>query len=242
MKKKFSGFYLLVACIVITILHIPFAFAKFVTGNRLKEQKVIPAGAQIPVMRSLYDSLHLSLKGLSQQAFDVARQGFNKLVTEGKLFNDSIISIVDFSQPGNVKRLFVLDMKNYRMLFNTLVAHGQNTGREWANSFSNQNDSHKSSLGFYKTMETYEGCNGYSLKLEGLEPGINDKAYERGIVMHGAEYVSQELANNRGWVGRSHGCPAVPVEFNRPVISTIKGGSCLFVYHPDYITQSKVLN
>jgi hypothetical protein len=121
------------------------------------------------------------------------------------------------------------------------VAHGQNTGREFATSFSNQNESHKSSPGFYMTMGTYEGGNGYSLKLEGLEPGINDKAFERGIVMHGAEYVSQELANARGWVGRSHGCPAVPVQLNRPIINTIKGGSCLFVYHPSYVSRSSIL-
>jgi hypothetical protein len=92
-------------------------------------------------------------------------------------------------------------------LFNTFVAHGQNTGREWATSFSNQNESLKSSPGFYVTRETYEGKNGYSLKLDGLEHGINDKAYERGIVMHGAEYVSQDMANARGWIGRSWGCP-----------------------------------
>ncbi len=253
MKKKFSGFYLLVSSIVITILHIPFAFAKSASAagvrafTRLpeaspKEQPVIPAPAPMPVKRSIYDSLHLSLKGLSQQAFDFARQGLQKLVEEGKLFNDSIISIVDFSLPSSEKRLFVLDIKNYKVLFNTLVAHGQNTGREWASSFSNQNESHKSSLGFYRTMQTYEGGNGYSLKLEGLENGINDKAYERGIVMHGAGYVSQELANARGWVGRSHGCPAVPEQLNKPIINTIKGGTCFFVYHPSYISRYQVLN
>ncbi|HEV7781389.1 MAG TPA: murein L,D-transpeptidase catalytic domain family protein [Chitinophagaceae bacterium] len=249
MKKKFSGFYLLVSSIVITILHIPFAFAKSATGSKLfvrlrdipVQETVNPAPAPIPAKRSVYDSLHLSLKGLSQQAFDLAKQGLNRLVEEGKLLNDSIISIIDFSLPSNEKRLFVLDIKNYKVLFNTLVAHGQNTGREWANSFSNQNESHKSSLGFYTTMETYEGGNGYSLKLEGLEPGINDKAYERGIVMHGAEYVSQELANARGWVGRSHGCPAVPVQLNRPIINTIKGGTCFFVYHPSYMSRSSIL-
>jgi hypothetical protein len=253
MKKNLSGFYLLVSSIVITILHIPFAFAKSASGAGTKlfnrplaapvtEQPVMPAPAPAPAVRSVYDSLHLNLKGLSQQAFDYAREGFNKLVEQGKLLNDSIISICDFSLQSNQKRLFVLDLKNYKVLFNTYVAHGQNTGREFATSFSNQNESHKSSPGFYVTMGTYEGGNGYSLKLEGLEPGINDRAYERGIVMHGAEYVSHELANTRGWVGRSHGCPAVPVHLNKPIINTIKGGSCLFVYHPSYVERSRVLN
>jgi hypothetical protein len=253
MKKNLRGFYLLVSSIVITILHLPFAFAKSASGARLfnrnsiipaKEESVIPvpAPAPMPSMRSVYDSLHLDLKGLSQQAFEYAKLGLEKLVEQGKLLNDSIISIVDFSKQSNQKRLFVLDVKNYKVLFNTYVAHGQNTGREFATSFSNQNESHKSSPGFYITMGTYEGGNGYSLKLEGLEPGINDRAFERGIVMHGAEYVSQELANARGWVGRSHGCPAVPVQLNRPIINTIKGGSCLFVYHPSYVDRSTVLN
>jgi L,D-transpeptidase catalytic domain len=257
MKKKIKGFYLIVSSFIIAILHLPFAFAKSAAGSSKlffqppagsKSQTTaapvpLPAPAPIPpVVKSVYDSLHLSLKGMSLQAFEFAKEGMQKLLAEGKLLNDSIISIVDFSLPSNQKRLFVLDLKNYKVLFNSLVAHGQNTGRERAVSFSNQNESHKSSLGFYITMQTYEGGNGYSLKLEGMEPGLNDKAYERGIVMHGAEYVSQELANARGWVGRSHGCPAVPTQLNRPIINTIKGGSCFFIYHPDYISRSQLLN
>jgi hypothetical protein len=128
------------------------------------------------------------------------------------------------------------------VLFNTLVAHGRNTGREVATSFSNQNSSYKSSPGFYVTRETYDGKNGYSLKLEGLERGINDNAYERGIVIHGAEYVNAELANAQGYIGRSQGCPAVPVQVTRPIINTIKNGTCVFIYHPSYIERSSVLN
>lgn len=248
MKKKIKGIYLLVSSFVIALLNIPFAFAKSATGNKLfiipvpVTKKASSTAPLTPARRSVYDSLHLDLSGLSHQAFEYAKTGFNKLIEQGKLLNDSIISIIDFSLPSNQKRLFVLDMKNYKVLFNTLVAHGQNTGREWATSFSNQNESHKSSPGFYITMGTYEGKNGYSLKLEGLENGINDNAYERGIVMHGAEYVSQDIANARGWVGRSHGCPAVPVQLNRPIINTIKNGSCLFIYHPSYVGRSQILN
>ncbi len=250
MKKKIKGFYFLISSIVIAILHVPFAFAKSATGTKLfyhpsvdsTKKTTVSAPPSIPAFKSVYDSLHLNLKGLSQQAFDFAKEGLKKLIEEGKLLNDSIISIVDFSQPSNQKRLFIIDLKNYKVLFNTLVAHGSNTGREWATTFSNQNSSHMSSPGFYITRETYEGGNGYSLKLEGLERGINDKAYERGIVVHGASYVSEAQANSQGYIGRSHGCPAVPVQLSRPIINTIKNGTCLFVYHPSYVNRSVVLN
>jgi hypothetical protein len=143
--------------------------------------------------------------------------------------------------PSSQKRLFVIDLSNYKVLHNTLVAHGRNSGRETATSFSNQNESYKSSPGFYITKETYEGKNGYSLKLEGIEYGINNNAFERGIVVHGADYVSQDFVNAQGYIGRSQGCPALPVRQNRPVINTIKNGTCLFVYHPSYISHSRVL-
>lgn len=250
MKKKFKGFYLLISSIVIGILHLPFAFAKSATGTKLfynpplDSTKKIAATAppSIPGLKSVYDSLHLNLKGLSQQAFDFAKQGLNKLIEEGKLLNDSIISIIDFSEPSDKKRLFILDLKNYKVLFNTLVAHGRNSGREAATYFSNQNSSYMSSPGFYITRETYEGKNGYSLKLEGIENGINDNAYERGIVVHGANYVSDDFVNAQGYIGRSQGCPAVPTQLSKPIINTIKNGSCLFIYHPSYINRSVVLN
>lgn len=250
MKKKFKGFYLIVSSFVIAILHVPFAFAKSATGTKIffhppadsTTKTSVNTDPVVPALKSVYDSLHLNLKGLSRQAFDFAKQGLQKLIDEGKLLNNSIISIVDFSLPSNQKRLFVLDLQNYKVLFNTLVAHGKNTGREVATSFSNQNESYKSSPGFYMTKETYQGKNGYSLKLEGLERGINDNAFERGIVIHGASYVCNEYVNSQGYIGRSQGCPAVPVEINRPIINTIKNGTCLFVYHPSYINRSSVLN
>ena len=180
MKKKFKGFYILVSSVIIGLLHLPFAFAKSATGNKLfyyppadsTTKTTVDSKPYFPALKSVYDSLHLNLKGLSQQAFEYAKEGLDKLIQEGKLLNNSIISIIDFSQPSNKKRLFIIDLKNYRVLFNTLVAHGRNTGREWATSFSNQNESFKSSPGFYITKETYNGKNGYSLKLEGMEHGI----------------------------------------------------------------------
>lgn len=250
MKKKLRGFYLFVSSIVITILHLPFAFAKSATGNSIFNP---PPGDTITStisetissnssFKTVYDSLQLNLKGLSLQAFNYAKEGFHKLIEEGKLLNDSIISIVDFSLPSNKKRLFIIDMKNYEVLYNTLVAHGRNTGRETATSFSNQHSTYKSSPGFYVTGETYQGKNGYSLKLEGLERGINDNAFERGIVIHGASYVSDAFVHMQGYIGRSQGCPAVPISVSRPVINTIKNGTCLFIYHPSYINRSAILN
>jgi hypothetical protein len=252
MKKKFRGFYLIISSFVIAILHLPFAFAKSATtgtklflqplsDSLLKSKTAEPPVTSASVLKSVYDSLHLNLKGLSNQAYDYAKQGLDKLIAEGRIINDSIISIVDFSQPSNIKRLFVIDLKNYKVLFNTLVAHGRNSGREIAASFSNQNESYKSSPGFYITSETYEGKNGYSLKLEGIEYGINNNAFERGIVIHGADYVSDNFVNMQGYIGRSQGCPAVPIAANRPIINTIKNGTCLFMYHPSYISRSAIL-
>lgn len=249
MKKRFRAFYLLVSSVVIGILHIPFAFAKSAGSSKLflhpeKNAAGKPATDSLsfmPAIRSVYDSLHLGFRGLSKEAFEYAKKGFEKLLEEGRLINDSIISIIDFSKPSTEKRLFILDIKNYRLLFNTLVSHGRNSGREYASSFSNQPSSFMSSPGFYITRETYEGKNGYSLKLDGVEKGINDNAYERGIVVHGAGYVSQALADAQGYIGRSQGCPAVPVEMSQPVINRIKNGSCLFIYHPSYIRRSVIL-
>ncbi|MFN8291955.1 MAG: murein L,D-transpeptidase catalytic domain family protein [Chitinophagaceae bacterium] len=249
MKKKFRAFYLLVSSVIIGILHLPFAFAKSATGTRIfmQPENNNPARTTtdslsfLPAIRSVYDSLHLGFRGLSREAFEYARKGFEKLLAEGRLLNDSIISILDFSRPSSEKRLFILDMKNYRLLFNTLVSHGRNSGREYATSFSNQASSYMSSPGFYITRETYEGKNGYSLKLEGIEKGINDNAYERGIVVHGAGYVNESLAHAQGYIGRSQGCPAVPVEMSQSVINRIRNGSCLFIYHPSYVHQSVVL-
>jgi L,D-transpeptidase catalytic domain len=249
MKQQLKGFYLFVSSLVIALLHLPFSFAKsavqFVnpaSPTPVTSNHPLPGPSPLPaIMPSAYDSLHLNLSGLSRQAFDYAKKGLSRLLEEGRLMNDSIISIIDFSQPSSAKRLYILDLKNYKLLFNTLVAHGRNTGREWATYFSNQPASYKSSLGFYITGETYRGNNGHSLKLTGIETGINDKAYDRAIVIHGAGYVSADLVHAQGYIGRSEGCPAIPDQVSRPVINTIKEGSCLFIYHPSYISHSVLL-
>lgn len=192
----------------------------------------------------LYDSLHLDRHGLSRRAFEYAMQGLECLKQTGDIAKDDVISIVDFSLPSSSKRLFVIDLNSFKVLYCTYVAHGYNSGLEYANQFSNKPQSNKSSLGFYKTLGTYMGAHGYSLKLQGLERGINDNANRRDIVIHGAAYVSEGLIRAQGYLGRSQGCPAVPEKLHKPIINKIKNGTCLFIYSPDknYLRHSRILN
>jgi hypothetical protein len=192
---------------------------------------------------SVYDSLKLNLSGLTKQAFDYAVTGYKSLLAMGRLSNDSIISIVDFTLSSCKKRLFVIDIKNYKVLYNTYVAHGRNSGTEYAKEFSNNPESYKSSLGFYVTGDTYKGEHGYSLRLEGEEKGINDNAYSRAIVMHSAPYVNEKYIKAKGYIGRSLGCPAIPQKVYKPIIEKIKNGTCLFLYSPNdyYISHSTFL-
>ena len=190
---------------------------------------------------NLYDSLGLDSLALSKDAYICAVQGLDSLGNVGVLKNDSIISIVDFSLPSSKKRLFIIDLSAGKLLFNTFVSHGRNSGKETASRFSNKLNSFESSLGFYVTGNTYKGEHGYSMRLMGLEKGINDNAFNRGIVMHSAAYVNEGLIKSQGYIGRSLGCPAVPISLHKAIIKTIKEGSCLYVYSPDkkYIAHSK---
>jgi hypothetical protein len=192
---------------------------------------------------SIYDSLQLDDLGLSKQAFLEGLKGYNYLLSEGKLNNDNILSIADFSLPSTEKRLFIIDLENHKLLFNTYVAHGRNSGKEYANHFSNKPRSNMSSLGFYVTLDTYYGDNGLSLRLQGEEKGINDNAESRAIVIHPADYVSENTVKSLGYLGRSLGCPAIPSQVAEPIIQTIKEGSCFFVYSQNqkYTSRSEVL-
>lgn len=249
MKKKFRGVYLLISSVLIYLLHLPFVFAKSASNSILSDipadattKTIVNASTRTGLLVSVYDSLQIQLTGLSRQAIEFAQKGLDKLIEEGRLLNDSIISIVDFSQPSSNKRLYIFDLKHYRVLFNTWVSHGRNSGREWAQSLSNEPSSYKSSPGFYITGETYNGNNGYSLRLTGIEKGINDNAYNRAIVMHGAPYVNPSYITAQGYIGRSEGCPAIPQNLSKPIINTIKEGSCLFIYHPSYVERSVLLS
>ena len=164
-------------------------------------------------------------------SFTEAIVGFYQLKDQGLLDKD-VLTIIDFSLSSNTKRLWIIDMATRTILTNTYVAHGKNTGEEFAKSFSNQNSSLKSSLGFYVTAEVYNGKHGMSLKLDGVEKGINDNARARGIVMHAADYVSASFIRGNKRLGRSQGCPAVPAELTPQIIEMIKNKSCLFIYHP----------
>ncbi|GAC1586892.1 MAG: hypothetical protein NVS3B19_05630 [Ginsengibacter sp.] len=219
------------------------ANSKPLTINLAKEVRIDSPTVNLSTSITIYDSLHLDQLGLSKDAFNKAIKGVTYYSKEGKLNNENIVSIVDFSLPSNKKRLFVIDLKNYKLLFNTYVAHGRNSGKDVANEFSNDNSSYKSSLGFYITKDTYDGKHGYSLKLDGQEKGINDNALSRGIVMHSAWYVAESIVKSQGFIGRSQGCPALPESEYKPIISQIKGGTCLFLYSPDnkYALHSDVL-
>lgn len=192
----------------------------------------------------LFDSLKLGKLGLRREALEYGLKGFRKLMAEEELANDSVISIVDFSQSSRKKRLYVIDLARTKLLINTYVAHGKRSGKEYARSFSNVPESFKSSLGFYITRNTYQGANGLSLNIDGLEKGINDKAFERRIVVHSSRYVGGGWLKENKVSGTSLGCPAVPVKVLNKIIETIKGGSCLFIYHPTkyYLTRSNILN
>jgi hypothetical protein len=185
----------------------------------------------------LYTTLELESLGLSKKAFEYAYKGYQNLL-EKKLVNTTYLTICDFSQSSKQKRLYVIDLTNNEVVMNTYVAHGRNSGLDYATRFSNKPESLQSSLGFFVTRQTYTGENGLSLKLQGLEPGFNDKAYERAIVIHGADYIGAEKT------GRSFGCPAVPANESAALINTIKNGNCLFIYHPatNYLKRSKILN
>ena len=257
-KTWLKKIYVFCSPVLIFLLHLPFVFAKTRTNHEPKpavpRMETTMSGDSSLLftykpkstlsVSSLYDSLRLNLMGLSQQAFEYAMKGFDYLVKAGRLNNDRIISICDFSLPSNKKRLFVIDLDQNKVLFNTYVAHGANSGAEYANHFSNTPESNQSSPGFYETLNTYNGKNGYSLQLQGLENGINDNANKRAIVMHGADYVSESFIQARGYIGRSWGCPAVPEKMNKPIIDKIKDGTGLFIYTPgaNYVNRSRILH
>jgi hypothetical protein len=173
-------------------------------------------------------------------ALNYALEGWEKL---GKELEKPLLTVIDFTLPSTEKRLWVIDVERREILLNSVVAHGRNTGELMATNFSNIPESFQSSLGFYKTAETYQGKHGYSLRLDGLEKGFNDQARARAIVIHGADYAREEFAKTTGRLGRSLGCPALPPELSAKVIDLIKDGSLLFIYGNDnkYLSQSALV-
>lgn len=178
-----------------------------------------------------------------REVLDLALRAYSCGRARGE-FSQSLLTVIDYSLPSTSKRLWVIDLDRRRVLFNEFVAHGANSGDTYAYAFSNRVGSRQSSLGLFRADETYYGRHGLSLRLSGLEPGVNDKARERAIVMHGAPYVSAATVSTFGSLGRSWGCPALPQEVNARVIDRIQGGSAVFAYYPDraWLQSSRFLN
>jgi len=224
--------------IIISILFLIFGNLTFPIGGGYKPHENWYSGLFDNACIFLYEEMNLS-ELMQFDAFKAAFTGYKKLNNH----NSSILTVIDFSLPSTEKRMYVLDLAHKEVLYISYVAHGRNSGDNYATSFSNRNGSHKSSLGFYRTGGTYQGSNGYSLLLDGLEKGINDEARSRAIVIHGADYCSEQVIRSTGRLGRSYGCPALPRELAKPIIDTIKGGSLLFIYsnRTDYPAMSEVV-
>lgn len=186
-------------------------------------------------MKELYFEIGLENK-ISFDVFEKALNGFVKIQDKKK----NILTIVDYSKQSTDERFFIIDLDKKEVLLGSVVSHGKNSGENTATSFSNNPNSHKSSLGFFLTEGTYEGSNGYSLILNGLEEGFNDNAKKRFIVIHGASYASAKFGKIQGRLGRSFGCPALPKEVYKEAIDIIKDGSVIFVYGNDknYLERS----
>lgn len=188
---------------------------------------------------NLYSYMDLRETGLKFEVFDKALTGYYNMKRNQKVSDKSIITIIDFTKSSNEKRLWVVDVEKKELLFNTYVSHGRNSGEEFAENFSNENESFMSSIGFYVTDETYIGKHGLSLKLEGLDEGFNTNAKDRCIVMHGAEYATEQFIQQAGRLGRSLGCPAVPMEQHDEIINAVKGKTALYAHaaHDAYTSQ-----
>jgi|GEM_PF-377467 len=194
-------------------------------------------------LHETYARLGAEQQGLRFEVFQKAMTGYLNLRETGHLAaTQQHLTVVDFDLPSTEKRLWVLDLNNNKILFHTLVAHGHNSGEKGADQFSNTDQSNMSSLGFYVTGQEYEGKHGHSLRLQGLDEGFNTNAFARSIVMHGADYVSESFIKQTGRLGRSLGCPALPLDQYSQIIDQVKGGSCLFLNKSNAGYTSKYLN
>lgn len=231
-----------VLLLLVALIFVYFASTGYKTSrNVVVVAKPVVAPKKVASIAHLdvYDQLQLSQTGLQKSVFEFALRGWQKISP-----NKSTLTIVDLSQPSTHKRMYVVDLIKKKLLFNTYVAHGQNSGDLVPRQFSNKQSSFQSSLGFYQTLNTYMGKHGLSLQLKGLEKGFNDNVFNRNIVLHGADYVCEDFIRKTGRLGRSQGCPAVPYADSKGIIQAVKGGSCLFIYSPnnDYLKQSAYLS
>lgn len=193
---------------------------------------------------SLVSQLLGQAPGLNPKVLELAMNAATCAQKKGLIKRHDLLTVIDYSLPSSEPRLFVFNLITHKLLFRELVAHGKNSGGDRASFFSNSSGSLASSLGLYVTADTYFGSKGYSLRLKGLEEGVNDMALDRAIVIHGAYYVSREAVKVLGRLGRSWGCPAVRAEIAGKIIDTLRGGSPVFAYYPDknWLTKSAFLN
>ncbi|MBV4458964.1 murein L,D-transpeptidase catalytic domain family protein [Pseudomonas sp. COR58] len=202
-----------------------------------------PAIAAGTVRPSLYNSLAHAAPELNPQALKGALNAMQCAVNSGAR-QSRHLAIIDYSQPSTARRLWIFDLARKKLVLRDLVAHGSNSGENYATQFSNREGSYQSSLGLFRTQESYEGTHGYSLRMDGLEPGFNDMARDRDIVIHAADYVNPLWSKRQGRIGRSQGCPAVRPQVAKRVIDSLKDGQFMFSWYPDqhWLKSSPYLN
>lgn len=202
-----------------------------------------PAFAANTSSPGLYNSLAQAAPELNPQALKSALSAMQCAVSNGASPAQNL-AVIDYSQPSTARRLWIFDLRKKTLVLRDLVAHGQKSGENFATQFSNNEGSHQSSLGLFRTQESYQGANGYSLRMDGLEPGINDSARERAIVIHPASYVNPLWSQTQGRIGRSQGCPAVRPQVARQVVDKLKDGQFMFAWYPDkhWLQSSAYLN
>ncbi|RON03418.1 hypothetical protein BK659_23205 [Pseudomonas brassicacearum] len=193
--------------------------------------------------QALYNSLAQVAPELNPQALQSALSAMQCAINNGARQAERL-AVIDYSQPSTARRLWIFDLRKKSLVLRDLVAHGQKSGENFATQFSNRVGSYQSSLGLFRTQESYQGSHGYSLRMDGLEPGFNDRARDRDIVIHAADYVSPLWSERQGRIGRSLGCPAVRPQVARQVIDTLKDGQFMFSWYPDqrWLKSSAYLN
>jgi len=222
---------------------LPFFKSDSTITSTLKHEEIVRLQFEDSLLH-LYSKLHLADYDLSFDVFRYGMIGYTTAQQLGKLNRKNLLTIIDFTKPSTQKRFYTLDLNGLKVIYHTYVSHGKNTGENEARSFSNIIHSNQSSLGFYLTAETYVGSKGYSLKLDGLEEVYNGNMRTRAVVMHEADYVSEYWIKKYGRLGRSQGCPALPVGLSKKVIDTIKEHTLIFAYFKDdsYLQRSAYLN
>jgi uncharacterized protein (DUF2252 family) len=213
------------------LLRTPIIAGLLLAAASLLAPNTVDAASSVNLSVNDFDAS--AIGSIEMDVLEMALSAASCAVRSGDAKNPSTLTVIDYSKASTEKRLWVFDLKSRELIYEELVAHGQGTGANMATQFSNEPDSHRTSLGLFRTDLPYVGKNGYSLRLDGLDKGLNDRARERAIVMHGAPYVSAAFVKSNGRLGRSHGCPAVSADVAKQMIDRVKGGGLVFAYYPD---------